>query len=101
MLVMYTMYQSINESTAKTAYLKMIDYWLLFCLLVPFITFMLEVYLFIKQSHASGVKMGSDKRKTGMFKYSTKTYMQFLVPLFTLMFIISYFTAAMVITMIS
>ncbi len=27
MLVMYTMYQSINESIPKTAYLKFIDIW--------------------------------------------------------------------------
>ncbi len=44
MLVMYTMYQSISESLIKTAYLKMIDYWLLFCLLMPFFIFMIEIY---------------------------------------------------------
>ena len=44
MLVMYTMYQSISGSTIKTAYLKMIDYWLLFCLLMPFVIFMIEIY---------------------------------------------------------
>ena len=44
MLVMYTMYQSITEHVTKTAYLKMIDYWLFFCLLMPFFIFMIEVY---------------------------------------------------------
>jgi hypothetical protein len=44
MLVMYTMYQSISESSIKTAYLKMIDYWLLFCLLMPFFIFMIEIH---------------------------------------------------------
>jgi hypothetical protein len=44
MLVMYTMYQSISDSLIKTAYLKMIDYWLLFCLLMPFVIFMIEIY---------------------------------------------------------
>ena len=44
MLVMYTMYQSISDSLIKTAYLKMIDYWLLFCLLMPFFIFMIEIY---------------------------------------------------------
>ena len=44
MLVMYTMYQSISESLVKTAYLKMIDYWLLFCLLTPFVIFMIEIF---------------------------------------------------------
>ena len=29
MLVMYTLYQSISATLPQTAYLKMIDYWLL------------------------------------------------------------------------
>jgi multisubunit Na+/H+ antiporter MnhE subunit len=41
---MYTMYQSISASLVKTAYMKMIDYWLLFCLLTPFVIFMIEIY---------------------------------------------------------
>ena len=48
MLVMYTMYQSISEALVKTAYLKMIDYWLLFCLLTPFIIFMIEIFWLLK-----------------------------------------------------
>jgi hypothetical protein len=48
MLVMYTMYQSISDSLIKTAYLKMIDYWLLFCLLMPFFIFMIEIYWLLK-----------------------------------------------------
>jgi hypothetical protein len=28
----------------KTAYLKLIDVWLLFCLTVPFVTFLVEAY---------------------------------------------------------
>ncbi len=55
MLVMYTMYQSISDSLIKTAYLKMIDYWLLFCLLMPFFIFMIEIYwlLMIKKEQNS------------------------------------------------
>ena len=51
MLVMYTMYQSISESLIKTAYLKVIDYWLLFCLLMPFVIFMIEIYWLLKKNH--------------------------------------------------
>ncbi len=55
MLVMYTMYQSISASLVKTAYMKMIDYWLLFCLLTPFVIFMIEIYwLLLKR--AKGIK---------------------------------------------
>lgn len=41
LLVMYTFYQSISSSIPKTAYLKLIDYWLIFCLLVPFAIFII------------------------------------------------------------
>ena len=44
MLVMYTMYQSISVAVTKTAYLKFLDYWLFFCLLMPFVIFMIEIY---------------------------------------------------------
>jgi len=50
LLVMYTMYQSITQSLTKTAYLKMIDYWLIFCLLVPFFIFMIELYWLLKRN---------------------------------------------------
>ncbi len=50
MLVMYTMYQSISQVLVKTAYLKMIDYWLLFCLLMPFVIFMIEIYWLLGQT---------------------------------------------------
>jgi hypothetical protein len=50
MLVMYTMYQSISGSLIKTAYLKMIDYWLLFCLLMPFVIFIIEIYWLLQKN---------------------------------------------------
>ncbi len=50
MLVMYTMYQSISQALVKTAYLKMIDYWLLFCLLMPFVIFMIEIHWLLERT---------------------------------------------------
>ena len=41
MLVMYTLYQSASSSLPKTAYVKMIDTWLIFGLVVPFIIFLI------------------------------------------------------------
>ena len=40
MLVMYTLYQSIARSLPQTAYLKLIDAWLLFGLISPFFVFL-------------------------------------------------------------
>ncbi len=35
--------QSISQSLPQTAYLKLIDVWLMFCLLVPFGIFLIEI----------------------------------------------------------
>ena len=36
MLVLYTLYQGIMDHMPATAYLKFMDYWLIFCLTIPF-----------------------------------------------------------------
>ena len=43
MLVMYTLYQSILETLPQTSYLKLIDIWLIACLTLPFLVFLVEV----------------------------------------------------------
>ena len=48
MLVMYTLYQSSSASLPQTSYLKMIDVWLLPGLILPFVVFLLEVYMITK-----------------------------------------------------
>ena len=53
LLVMYTLYQSICISLTPTAYLKMIDYWLFFCLLMPFFSFMIEMYWLLGKANCS------------------------------------------------
>ena len=40
---MYTMYQGVSQSLPKTADMKFIDWWLLFCVIVPFLAFMTEI----------------------------------------------------------
>ena len=83
MLDMYTLYQSITEPLTKTAYLKMIDYWLLFCLLTPFAIFMIEINWLLQ--------------KTKRFRCLFPFRFQFLVPLLSSIFILCYFITASVI----
>jgi len=97
MLVMYTMYQSISDSLTKTAYLKMIDYWLLFCLLTPFAIFHIDIFWLTKhrnlnkkvqQGWVAEENKGTDYRKV----------IQYAVPIITGTFIIAYFVSALIIT---
>jgi hypothetical protein len=53
MLVIYTLYQSISQTIPKTAYLKLIDYWLIFCLLAPFVIFIIESGWYLDQAKKS------------------------------------------------
>lgn len=89
MLVMYTMYQSINEPLTKTAYLKMIDYWLLFCLLVPFVIFLIEIYWLLKKEMeaASCNKSWTNVKQK---KSLGRKIIQLLVPALTCLFIVAY-----------
>ena len=45
MLVLATMFISISNDLPKTAYLKMMDYWLVFTLLLPFLEVLLHTYM--------------------------------------------------------
>ena len=47
LLVIYTFYQSIAASIPKTAYLKLVDIWLMFILLMPFTIFVIEIIMFL------------------------------------------------------
>ena len=49
MLVMYTLYQSISATLPQTAYIKMIDVWLLAGLILPFIVFIILVLVDTKR----------------------------------------------------
>jgi ABC-type phosphate transport system permease subunit len=96
MLVMYTMYQSINDSFVKTAYLKMIDYWLLFCLLTPLAVFLIEIFWLLnktKESLKAEQKKwtSKDNKKKEM---SNRRFVQILVPSLTIIFTVSYFAVA-------
>ena len=45
MLVLATMFISISNDLPTTAYLKMMDYWLVFTLLLPFVEVLLHTYM--------------------------------------------------------
>jgi len=92
------MYQSINDSFVKTAYLKMIDYWLLFCLLIPFTVFMIEIFWLLRMNKGKGNlkngKIFKDKKQASF----NRRLIQILVPSLTILFIVSYLAAAYIIS---
>ena len=94
MLVMYTMYQSILASMTHTAYLKMMDYWLLFCLLTPFLVFCIEFYWLLKTPD-------SDNRRTKkhwkfLDSLLSQDFQRIFIPAMTGLFVFLYTVAAIV-----
>ena len=45
MLVLTTMFIKVSNNLPKTSYMKMVDVWLLFNLLLPFIIVLLHTYM--------------------------------------------------------
>ena len=45
MLVLVTLFISVSDSLPKTSYIKMMDYWLIFNLTLPFIEVLLHTYI--------------------------------------------------------
>ena len=43
MLVMFTLHQNVQSKVPYTAYLKFVDYWLIYGTLLPFIVFIVEI----------------------------------------------------------
>ena len=108
MLVMYTLYQSIAVTLPQTAYLKMIDVWLLFGLMMPFVIFLLEVFFELlkeklkdyEKDHVKILKPGLafsariprlNSQKIPMLKKST----QICIPVITVAFMIIYWLIAL------
>ena len=48
MLVLTTMFVGVSNELPKTSYMKMVDYWLVFNLFIPFAEVLLHVYMVSK-----------------------------------------------------
>jgi heme/copper-type cytochrome/quinol oxidase subunit 2 len=91
MLVMYTMYQSISQSLPQTAYLKFIDVWLMFCLMVPFFVFVVQVLLKIEMINDKKVEENNARpTKIKSRKENVKKFLLLLFPLTTVLFVSFY-----------
>lgn len=108
MLVMYTLYQSLTGSLPQTSYLKMIDIWLLFGLLMPFVVFLIEVVLELTRTTAKENKVHGLRVRVGIHDHHNvnkslvsfnrvrmKHFAQLAIPMLTLLFIAFYWIYAL------
>ena len=94
-LVIYTMFQSILQTIPMTAYLKLIDYWLIFFLLVPFVIFIIESFWYLEQIQKSKTGSQSKNRHAETVSHkkseTNKRFIKLAVPFLTIIFTLCYF----------
>ena len=90
MLVMYTLFQSKATSMPSTAYLKLLDYWFCFGLVMPFVAFMVEVIWELMSEKKNSVASGMYGKKFKENKSPPCHFCKFLLPLISGVFISCY-----------
>ena len=98
MLVMYTLYQSISATLPKTAYLKMIDYWLLGGLIIPFIVFnvLIIIDILITKSDSSDQVITKEGLKNiNMKAKKALNYCRIFIPLITFLIVLLFWGIAL------
>ena len=67
LLVLTTMFISVTESLPKTAYIKMVDIWLLFNLFIPFAEVLLHTFIdSLRQDEDREINHHGEKRELGI-----------------------------------
>lgn len=99
MLVMYTLYQSISATLPQTAYLKMIDYWLLGGLIIPFIVFniLIVIDILVLQNRNQVVDKYVSEQPTSINVKAKKilTFFRIAIPVSTIIIILIYWSIAL------
>ena len=100
MLVLYTLYQSIEGVMPVTTYMKLLDYWLVFNLAMPFCTFMTIVsweYMRQDEDLTNQVmdfieynKRFEEISKKAKLKRHCKLTLQIILPLISFLFLMGY-----------
>jgi len=96
---MYTLFQSISITLPQTAYLKLIDIWLIFSLILPLVIFIVHMAWEIervkdeRRVELEGRQTAWKKMKHGSTNKS-KRAVQMLLPLITALFTIGYWLYA-------
>ena len=98
MLVMYTLYQSIAQNMPTTAYLKLLDYWLIFGMILPFAVFsILVTWELMDENCKKNAISAMNKQhlynkgiKPRSFSKKYSSHARWLLPLLTIIFLIAY-----------
>ena len=99
MLVMYTLFQSVAISLPTTAYLKLLDYWLIFGLIMPFFAFSAIIFNELLMQRNMRVQVRSAGKMYGQGEGDTKfiIYSRYILCGITIAFFFIYTIIALII----
>jgi len=95
MLVIYTLYQSVSNKVTPTAYIKLIDVWLIFGLVLPFVVF----FLLVSIDHLPKAPSPASEKPQQLWKLRQGliVFAHFVLPAIILVFALAYaITAALI-----
>ena len=92
---MYTLFQSISNTLPQTAYLKLIDYWLIFSLILPLVIFTVHMAWEIQRAQRDQraevvVRQTAWSKKVLARRVQSKFAVQALLILVTFLFMVGY-----------
>ena len=110
MYILATLFLSVSESLPTTAYIKMIEVWLIFTLMIPFLQVLILTFIHLKstdsnpkqesmytvrvQPHKDDEEHSSSVQKGRMLRLAI-IIRDFGMPIFVLIFFIIYMTAGL------
>ena len=92
MVVLYTLYQSISETVPKTAYLKLLDYWVIYAMIIICIVFVIEVLWELMDQNQTEVQV-MEAWTSQQFRKSDNSklrWAKYILPAMTFIFFVVY-----------
>ena len=100
MLVMYTLNQSVSRKLPPTSYIKLIDVWLLFGLILPFfITILLIIIEHLPKSNKNIVRVGtpnSTQESLKIHRNFVERFARIYLPILEILLVVLYATVVIV-----
>ena len=98
MLVMYTLYQAVSHKLPPTSYIKMIDIWLIFGLVLPFCVFFLLVLIDHLPASPSPQPPDPEAPRSNIgSKEALSFFAHYVMPFTIILFTLAYVIAAFVV----
>ena len=89
-------YISVSTNLPPTAYVKMIDCWLIFSLLKPFVDILVQTYIHTLKEAPGGKAQAWSKKQCNRKIESCRIFVRVVYPLFFVLFVLSFWLVGLI-----